>query len=65
MFNNDNKIPITLIFAAIFYFSQEVLSSLKPDNISHLTHIIGGLVGAGFGLYFAKSDKDKNSILTD
>ena len=58
---NDNKIPITLILAAIFYLGQEVINSLKPDSISQLAHIVGGLFGAGFGLYFAKSDKSKNS----
>lgn len=58
---NDNKIPITLILAAIFYLGQEVINSLTPDSISQLAHIVGGLFGAVFGLAFAKSDKPKET----
>lgn len=58
---NDKKIPITLILAAVFYLGQEVINSFKPDNISQLAHIIGGICGAGFGLYFAKSGKSKDN----
>ena len=58
---NDNKIPITLILAAAFYLGKEVIDSFKPDSVSQLAHIIGGLFGAGFGLYFAKSGAKKES----
>ncbi len=58
---NDNKIPITLILAAVFYLGQEVINSFKPDSVSQMAHILGGLLGAGFGLYFAKSGKSKEN----
>ena len=57
----EGKLPITLILAAVFYLGQEVLSSLRPDNISQLSHIIGGLFGAFFGLYFAKTLKKNDT----
>lgn len=62
---NNNKIPITLILAAGFYLGQEVINSLKPDSISQLAHIVGGLVGAGFGLYYAKTGKIKDNSIPD
>ena len=62
---NDHKIPITLILAAVFYLGQELINSFKPDSISQLAHIVGGLCGAGFGLYFAKSEKSKETTSTD
>ncbi len=51
---NGNKIPLTLILAAIFYLGQEILNSVKPDSVSQLAHIVGGICGAGFGLMFSK-----------
>lgn len=61
----DGKIPVTLFLAFIFYLGQEVLGSLKPDNISQLSHIIGGLFGTFFGLYFAKTlKKDDTSEMS-
>lgn len=60
---NDNRIPITLILAAVFYLGQEVINTLKPDNVSQLAHIIGGIFGAGFGLYFAKAGNSQEKSL--
>lgn len=50
-----NRIPLTLILVAVIYFSQEVYSGLfTADNISHLTHIIGGCCGIVLGLVLRK-----------
>lgn len=52
----ENGIPITLIFAAILWLGQEFYSGFtSSDNISHITHIIGGVSGAILGLLY----KDK------
>ena len=46
----DGKIPLTLILVLIFYIGGEVIDGLfQRDNISHLSHIIGGLSGAVIG----------------
>lgn len=46
-------IPLTLILVAILYLGEEVYSCITTaDNISQLTHIIGGLLGALLGLLF-------------
>lgn len=43
-------IPITLIFVVIFYLGGELVDGLfTADNISQLTHVIGGVLGLIFG----------------
>ena len=44
------EIPFTLILVVIFYLGGELVDGLfSPDNISQLTHIIGGVMGLIFG----------------
>lgn len=48
-------IPLTLILVALIYFSQEIYAGLfTVDNISHLTHIIGGCCGIALGFLLRK-----------
>lgn len=55
----DKKIPLTMILILIIYLGAEIWDGLfAKDNISQLTHIIGGICGAVFGLVTAKSDKE-------
>lgn len=43
-------IPITLIFVVIFYLGGEIVDGLfTADNVSQMTHIIGGICGLIFG----------------
>ncbi len=45
------KIPLTLLVVAVLYLGGEVYSGLfTADNISQLSHIIGGICGGVFGL---------------
>ena len=47
----DGRIPITLILVLILYLGNEIVSGVtQKDNISQLTHIIGGICGAVLGL---------------
>ena len=51
----SGEIPLTLIIVALIYIGQQVYEGiLVQDNISQLTHIIGGLVGAGCGMYLSR-----------
>ena len=44
------EIPISMILVMVIYLGAEVWSMVtRHDNISQLTHIIGGLCGAGIG----------------
>ncbi len=48
-------IPLTLIFVMVFYIGGEVVNAItQTDNISQLTHIIGGVCGAIIGFSLAK-----------
>ena len=51
----EGKIPLTFLLAAILYIGNEIIAGIfATDNISHLSHIIGGLCGAISGLSFHK-----------
>lgn len=49
----DGEIPLTFILVALIYVGQQVIDGiLVSDNVSNLSHIIGGLIGGiiGYGL---------------
>ena len=46
----DREIPITFILVTVLYLGQQIYEGFfASDNVSQLTHIIGGIVGAIFG----------------
>lgn len=48
-------IPLTLILVFAIYVGQEIVSAVTSvDNISHLTHIIGGICGSVIGVGLRK-----------
>lgn len=54
---SNQGIPVTLILVAILWIGGEVYDGLvSVDNVSHITHIVGGLVGAGIGLSMKKKN---------
>ncbi|MDF2510944.1 MAG: putative rane protein [Herbinix sp.] len=54
----NGKIPITLILVIIIYLGSEVMQSLdNSDGIAHITHIVGGICGAGFGVLMNRKRK--------
>lgn len=54
----QGEIPITLIVVTILYLGTEIYSGVTAkDNVSQLTHIVGGLVGAGLGMLGAPKQK--------
>lgn len=53
----ENGIPITLILVTVLWLGQEIYAGISTsDNISQITHIIGGISGATLGLMFKKKD---------
>jgi len=45
------KIPLTFVAVAVLYLGQEIYNAVfAVDDISQLTHIIGGVLGVLFGL---------------
>lgn len=50
------EIPFTLILVTLIYIGGEVYNGIfVSDNVSNLTHILGGGVGAGCGYVMNKS----------
>jgi len=47
----QGRLPVTVLLVAVLYFGNEVIEGLfTADNVSRISHIIGGLCGAVFGL---------------
>lgn len=52
---NEDGIPLTFILVAALYIGQQIYQGIfVDDNVSNLTHILGGLVGAGLGYVLNK-----------
>lgn len=46
----EGTIPVTLILVGIIYIGGQIYDGIfVQDNVANLTHILGGLVGAGLG----------------
>lgn len=51
----DGKIPLTFVLVSAIYLGDEILSAFfVEDNISQLSHILGGIVGAMMGGLWGK-----------
>ena len=56
-------IPLTLIVCIVVFIGREIISGVSlDDNISHLSHILGGLAGAVFGYYIHKRKTPKDDV---
>ena len=54
----QGSIPITFVLIVALYIGREIYAITNYDtNISHFTHILGGVCGAAIGLFLAKNDK--------
>lgn len=46
----DRKIPVTFILVALMYIGQQVWQGItQKDNVSQMSHIIGGITGSVLG----------------
>ena len=50
----SGTIPLTFLLIFTIYIGREVIDIFKYDHISQIAHIVGGLVGAGFGFWTKK-----------
>ena len=56
----EKTIPVTVILVAIIYIGEQIYSGIfVDDNISHLTHILGGFVGSGLGFVMHKNKMNR------
>lgn len=52
----EGEIPLTLILVVIIYIGEQVYDAcFVQDNVSNMSHILGGIIGALFG--YASSKK--------
>lgn len=58
----EGEIPVTFIIVALLFLGQQVIDGIfVKDNVSNLSHIIGGIVGALMG--FALRPKRKQASI--
>lgn len=56
----EGKIPLTFILVAVIYIGQQVYEGIFiQDNVSNLTHILGGMVGASLGCIMNKNKMNR------
>jgi len=52
----EGKVSVTFLLVAVLYIGEQVYDGIFiQDNISNLTHIVGGLVGFGLGFVMNKN----------
>ena len=56
-FTNMKKgeIPLSLILVAAIYLGREIVNAFTPDTVSQFGHIIGGVFGLFWGIYFYRT----------
>src|SRR5262249_32633270 len=52
------EIPLTFIAVAVIYMGGEIVASFHDDQVSHMAHLVGGLVGAVFGFLASGKRRD-------
>jgi len=56
----EGEIPLTFILVALIFLGQQVFEGVSiRNNVSNLSHIIGGIVGAVFGYFLNVNKKDR------
>ena len=56
----EGTIPFTFILVAAIYLGEQVYQGLfLHDNVSNLTHILGGGIGAGLGYFMNKTKMNR------
>ncbi len=56
----EGSIPLTFILVALIYIGEQVYQGIfVQDNVANLTHILGGLVGAGLGYVMNKNKMNR------
>lgn len=48
----EGEIPLTFILVAVIFIGQQIYEGIAiQDNVSNLSHILGGIIGAVFGYF--------------
>ncbi|HEY3803918.1 MAG TPA: rhomboid family intramembrane serine protease [Kofleriaceae bacterium] len=61
--NRRGEVPLTFLAVAALYLGGEIYREFYAhDQISHLTHLVGGVVGAAFGFASASTARAKRRV---
>jgi len=53
-YKKEGTLPLTMILVFVLYIGGEIVKGvLGSDNISQLTHVVGGICGGFFGYFFS------------
>ncbi len=56
----EGKIPLTFILVAFIYIGEQIYDGIfVQDNVSNLTHIIGGIVGSALGFVMNRNKMNR------
>lgn len=59
----EGSIPITFILVAVIYIGGQIYDGVfVQDNVSNLTHILGGGVGSALGYVMVKNKMGRNYV---
>jgi len=59
------EVPLTFVLVAVIFLGRELVNIFQLDEISQFAHIIGGIMGAGFGFLRARGDLPELPPLPD
>lgn len=52
----EGEIPLTFILVAVFFIGEQIFEGISiQDNISNMSHIVGGIIGGAIGYGLNKS----------
>jgi membrane associated rhomboid family serine protease len=57
----EGEIPLTFILVVILFLAKEIIDMFRPDQISQVAHIIGGVCGGLFGFLLTPRQKAKQN----
>ena len=54
----EGEVPLTFILVAVIFMGQQIFEGIMvQDNVSNLSHIIGGIIGAVCGYLLNKKSR--------
>jgi GlpG protein len=54
----NGEVPVTFLLVAVLYIGEQIYDGIfVQDNISNLTHILGGAVGSSLGFAMNKGNR--------
>lgn len=58
---NSGELPLSFLLVVLLFVGKEFWLFFEDDGVSHFAHIMGGAVGAIFGMNMGSSNKTKNT----